>query len=432
MTVANLVTEQTYEGDGSTVNFAVPFAFLDNTHIKVYLIDENTVDASTKSGLAETLQVVTTNYTFDADPATQVQMNVAPTATEKLRVERQTPLTQATDLASGVDGEESTETSLDKLTLIVQELDARLDVEEAETPSSVTVQSKAADWVTATAYALDTLVVQSNTLYRCIVAHTSNVFSTDYLSNNYWQKLSGPQGPAGPAGTAGPQGPTGPTGAAGANGANGADGADGVFSQIASEGEAQAGTDNTKGMTPLRVADAITAQVPVSQITTNQTNITSLTSSLSQLTNRVTVLESITQQATGKFAGQQTLINGQATPKALIGALEGGVNDKGFELSRQQSGTLFAEVMVFIYRKTDTAERFTSFDLMMHYVSGQWWIARDETLQLDESLDLDGVTLSVVTDGAGKGQVYYVCDTMAGTNHDDESIISWLGQEISK
>lgn len=51
------------------------------------------------------------------------------------------------------------------------------------------------------------------------------------------------------------QGPAGPAGAAGANGA------DGIFSVIATQAEAEAGVENTHGMTPLRTAEAIAAQV---------------------------------------------------------------------------------------------------------------------------------------------------------------------------
>ena len=47
-------------------------------------------------------------------------------------------------------------------------------------------------------------------------------------------------------------GPTGPQGPAGANG---------IFSSIASQAEAEAGTENTKGMTPLRTAQEIAAKV---------------------------------------------------------------------------------------------------------------------------------------------------------------------------
>lgn len=48
-----------------------------------------------------------------------------------------------------------------------------------------------------------------------------------------------------------------PTGDTGATGATGAAGADGVFSEIADQSEAEAGTNNTKGMTPLRVKQAV-------------------------------------------------------------------------------------------------------------------------------------------------------------------------------
>lgn len=44
-------------------------------------------------------------------------------------------------------------------------------------------------------------------------------------------------------------------------GAAGADGADGIFSAIASQAEAEAGTDNTKGMTPLRTAEVFASKV---------------------------------------------------------------------------------------------------------------------------------------------------------------------------
>lgn len=72
--------------------------------------------------------------------------------------------------------------------------------------------------------------------------------------------VGGPTGPQGPAGPQGPQGDTGATGATGAagpvgpQGPTGPAGADGLLS-AASQAEAEAGTDNTKAMTPLRVAE---------------------------------------------------------------------------------------------------------------------------------------------------------------------------------
>jgi hypothetical protein len=52
-----------------------------------------------------------------------------------------------------------------------------------------------------------------------------------------------------------------PRGSDGTQGPAGADGSDGIFLSIASQSEAQTGTENTKGMTPLRTKEAINAQV---------------------------------------------------------------------------------------------------------------------------------------------------------------------------
>ena len=49
-------------------------------------------------------------------------------------------------------------------------------------------------------------------------------------------------------------------GAPGTAGTNGTNGANGIFSAIASQAEAQAGVENTKGMTPLRTKEAIAIQ----------------------------------------------------------------------------------------------------------------------------------------------------------------------------
>ena len=52
-----------------------------------------------------------------------------------------------------------------------------------------------------------------------------------------------------------------PRGSDGTQGPAGADGSDGIFLAIASQSEAETGTENTKGMTPLRTKEAINAQV---------------------------------------------------------------------------------------------------------------------------------------------------------------------------
>jgi hypothetical protein len=99
--------------------------------------------------------------------------------------------------------------------------------------------------------------------------------------------------------------------------------------------------------------------------------------------------------------------------------------------------------MIFIRRQTDDVTdgfRFTSFKLIFHYILSKnlWFIQRDGTDLLDESLEVDGVTLTITTNPLTKeGQVSYTTDLMPGNGHDDlvnnkpVSVMKWLGQEIS-
>jgi hypothetical protein len=117
MTVSNETVKAIYTGNGSTTTFAIPFDFKDNDQVEVTLRDENV------SPVTETLQVVTTNYTITGgDPGTNVEMIVAPAATEKLLIKRVNPITQATDyLSTGPFPAESHEDALDKVTRLAQE-----------------------------------------------------------------------------------------------------------------------------------------------------------------------------------------------------------------------------------------------------------------------------------------------------------------------
>lgn len=435
MTIANVDTEQTYDGDGATVNFPITFALFEKAVVKVFLLNELVPDASTPSGLDETEQFESTHFTFDAaTPPTQVQMIITPTGDQKLRVERLSPRTQNSNMVAGTDVAEATEQGLDRQTMVAQEIDREVGrVEDLISPApSAGTGAVAPDWITATTYVVDQLVVRTNVLYRCLIAHTSNVFDTDFLTNNFWQVMVGLTGPQGNQGDPGPTGAAGLNGAAGATGLTGAAGNDGIFVAIASQGEAQAGIENTKGMTPLRTAEAITAQVNKAGIVTNTNNIAILVAQMGALTSRVTILESLIQQSTGKFAGQQVCLNTQGAPVELLGLVNGGADDKGASLNRQSSGAEFAKVLMLVRRVTDTEDRFASWDLVMQFTGGVWLIGREDTQQLDVTLDLDGIVLSVATDGSGIGQVSYTSDTMAGANHDTQSIIAWLGQEISK
>lgn len=53
------------------------------------------------------------------------------------------------------------------------------------TPTPVPSGGSIASWQTGTSYNVDDLVIESNILYRCLVAHTSSVFATDYASGKW-------------------------------------------------------------------------------------------------------------------------------------------------------------------------------------------------------------------------------------------------------
>jgi len=347
-------------------------------------------------------------------------------------VERLSPRTQPTDLVNNSPGhEESVEAQLDRNLMVSQELDTKISaLENTVTGGSLVLLSTFPDWAAAENYKKDQVVIEASKMYRATVDHLSGVFNVDLVAGK-WELLE-TEGIQGPIGIQGPQGAQGIAGNDGANGAPGADGADGLIVAIASQAEAEAGIENTKAMTSLRTKQSIDFNFPLApayialeaRVAQNELDII-------DLRNRVVTLENQVQQATGKFVGSQTVVNGGINID-LLGLQAPGNAGLGHPLLRDGDEAEFADVMLYIKRKTSTGTRFSSFNLVFQYVDAVWYIARRETMQLEETLDLDGVVLTVTTDGPSKiGQVSYTADVMAGANHDDESVIKWLGQEIS-
>lgn len=122
MTIATDIQRTSYAGDGSTVAFATTFPFFDSVDLKVYVV-------TTASG-AETLKTLTTDYTVSggAGVTGTVTMLTAPASTETLVLVLDPVRKQSTDLANG-DGfdVEPIEKRLDRMTLMIQRLDDRLD-----------------------------------------------------------------------------------------------------------------------------------------------------------------------------------------------------------------------------------------------------------------------------------------------------------------
>lgn len=456
MTISNQTTRITYNGDAATVLFAIPFNYKsgDAPNVtKVYLIDELTVDLSTPSGFDETLLTEGTEYTLD--PAGPTPANVrtdngsapfTPNNDQKIRVERRTDKTQDTDFDVGGSNTPynptNTENAHDKNTRMIQELFD--DVGEISTGGGTTVVSGAliTDWLPATNYLEDQTVIDKDTptnkLYRAISAHLSaGNFNADFVGGK-WEEL-----PSGVDGAPGAAGNDGANGLNGANGANGTNGIDGVFAAIASTAEAEAGVDNVKGMTPLRTKEAIEFQVDGTvSITALKLRVATLEASqiaqdliIQDHANRIVTLEASADFAVGEFSGSQKIVDNQVAPLELLGALNPIPSDgKGAKFLRDGDGTEYAKVMVYIRRLDSLGNvRFSSFDLVMQYVDSVWYIGRAGTVQLDVTLDLDGIVLSIVTDGGTKeGQVYYTSNAMGGDPiiHKDSSIIKWFGQEI--
>ena len=117
MTVSSTTNKASYSGNGTTTAFTVPFYFLESADLQVIL----------RSGTTETVQTLTTNYTVAGAGVSSggtVTMLVAPAASTTLTILRNAAATQETDLLPNDRlPAESLETALDKLTMLVQQLD---------------------------------------------------------------------------------------------------------------------------------------------------------------------------------------------------------------------------------------------------------------------------------------------------------------------
>lgn len=259
--------------------------------------------------------------------------------------------------------------------------------------------------------------------YWCAVAHTASAFVGDY-GNGKWVVLQTAEvkGDKGDKGDTGDQGVQGDQGVAGSNGAAGADG---VFASIASQAEAQAGADNTKGMTPLRVAQAITALLPShATIVSILASIASHTSSIGDLLSRVNILEGLSPL--NLAFGVQRCNNNQLVALDIDASAGEGGSGNAFTLDAD--GATSAEVLVEIYRKDDAETRFASITLILQYIENVWYIGRRVTTVLIG--EMDGVEFGVNQVG-NACTVTYTSDNMAGGNYSSASYIKFRIQEIS-
>jgi len=123
MTISNEVYRHDFAGNGETVLFTIEFYFLVDAHIKATLYNSDTD--------VETPLELTTHYTLTGagNPAGgELEMLVAPTSDESLTILRNVDLKQEKDYVEGAKfPAEDHETALDKLTMLVQQLQEQID-----------------------------------------------------------------------------------------------------------------------------------------------------------------------------------------------------------------------------------------------------------------------------------------------------------------
>jgi len=117
MTISTTTARTTYNGNGVTTVFPIPFRFLVNGDIVV---------VSVSAAGVETTKALTTHYTLSGagdDAGGTVTMLVAPASLTKLIIYRDTDIVQETDYISGDPfPAETHERALDRLTMIAQEI----------------------------------------------------------------------------------------------------------------------------------------------------------------------------------------------------------------------------------------------------------------------------------------------------------------------
>jgi len=398
MSIADLDTSIKYAGDGAIVDFALNFAYKSGEVTNIKVIKRDT----TASPPTETAQTAPTHWAFDnATDPTKITYAVAPLATDEILIYRETVINQETNFPTA---DQLTEDQTDRLTLMLQEVNAKLD-------RALLAPISSDNLPTALPEPEDGLYLGWN--------------GTD-LEN--LTAVAGATGPTGATGPAGAMGTTGNTGATGAAGTNGGDGEDGLITAIASQGEAEAGTNNTKAMTPLRTEQAI-----ANRLLTYYTQPLIDAAQLAQdalivdARQRIQVVED--NLDINQFSGTQAIQNAEATGIALEGAeaLSAEAPNYGDPLSRNNTGTTFARIVCLVNRVDDAETRFVQVTIVMHYIGSTWFVGRESTVVLNDG-NPDGLVFTVATDGNGVGLVSYTSDNMAGGN--ESGTITWLGKEI--
>ena len=395
MAVSDLDVKAVYNGTGLLTTFAIPFDYAGTDQIKVVLVDNTGAESQVNEGAgANEYQVSAPN----------IVMGTAPAADEKLVVYRDSGDIDQPDNLGNYNAL-TIENRLDDIIRHIQELDEEL-----------ARAIKAQISTTLAAFEVPEPVADKYLGWNSGGTALENKDS-----------VAGPTGPQGPAGPAGADGADGADGAVGPTGPTGPAGSDGIFSQIASQAESEAATDNTKGMTPLRVKQAVESYLStLSDFVALQSQVNTADSNINLLSSRLSAIEGSFQVT--HAVGQQRLENNSLTidmEGADVLATRAG---RGNRCELNPVGATSAELIMEIFRKDDAETRFSRHYLELHNIEGTWYLAeRDEILIAGA---MSGVTFAITTDGDGVVLLNYSSDNMTGGNYSNDSYIRWQIREI--
>lgn len=404
MSISNTTVKQLYVGNGANTSFTIPFAYQETDEVVVYLRDESVSPAT------ETLLVETTDYTLTTIVSglpTIVEMNVAPTASQKLLIKRVTDKTQESDYVNnGVFPGNSLETDFDKLIQLVQELGeeqgSSLLLPVTSSLSNLRLPEPEADKVlgwNASADGLENKTQVDTTSLQTQITNNSNNIATNTsnIATNTTDIATNTSNIATNTADIATN-----TSNIGTNTTN-------INANSVAIGNLQTtvgGLSDQSAAVAQNTSDIADNALDISQ---NAANIASNDTDIGSLNTRVSALESV---ASGlRVAGKKVLPNNQSVAADITG------------LSLDADGAFSAVVQFEIYRKTDSKELRTAGLLQLTYLGSTWYVERIHTMAptgvLADDNSPDGVTFSVVTDGGTKeGQVQAVTDNMAGANYE--------------